>query len=57
MSTAYSQMGKRLNQVDAMKRRYDRQFKVVFDAIRALMQPPVEPKGRIGFRAREDKRE
>jgi hypothetical protein len=38
--------------LDALEKRYDAQFKVVFDAIRALMEPPaVEPKrGRIGFR-------
>ena len=37
----------------ALERKYDGQFKVVFDAIRALMEPPEEdpPKPRIGFRA------
>ncbi len=35
--------------LDAMERKYDHQFKVVFDAIRLLMAPP-EPKRRpIGF--------
>jgi hypothetical protein len=33
----------------ALERRYDVQFKVVFDAIRELMAPPVKPKRRIGF--------
>jgi hypothetical protein len=35
----------------ALEKKYDAQFKVVFDAIRALMEPlAVEPKrGRIGF--------
>jgi len=35
----------------ALEKKYDAQFKVVFDAIRALMEPPpVQPKrGRIGF--------
>lgn len=33
----------------ALERRYDTQFKVVFDAIRALMAPPAEPPKRIGF--------
>jgi hypothetical protein len=39
--------------LDALEKKYDTQFKVVFDAIRALMEPPaVEPKrGRIGFHA------
>ena len=36
----------------ALERRYDRQFKVVFDAIRQIMAPDVPPKRRrIGFRA------
>ncbi len=36
----------------ALEKKYDTQFKVVFDAIRQLMAPP-EPKKqrRIGFRA------
>ena len=40
--------------LDALEKKYDAQFKVVFDAIRQLMTPP-EPKRRpIGFRVRED---
>ena len=37
--------------VDALERKYDAQFKVVFDAIRQLMAPPSVPKrpGKIGF--------
>jgi hypothetical protein len=38
----------------ALENKYDRQFKVVFDAIRSLMQKP-EPKHReIGFTAKVD---
>jgi len=33
----------------ALERKYDTQFKVVFDAIRELMEPPVKPRRRIGF--------
>jgi len=41
------EMAKRL---DDLESKYDRQFKVVFDAIRELMTPPVPaPKRRIGF--------
>jgi hypothetical protein len=37
-----------------LERRYDRQFKVVFDAIRHMMMPDVPPKRRrIGFRPEE----
>ena len=32
-----------------LENKYDSQFKVVFDAIRRLMDPPVKPKARIGF--------
>lgn len=36
--------------LDDLESRYDRQFKVVFDAIRELMVPPQPPsKRRIGF--------
>jgi len=35
--------------LDALEAKYDRQFKVVFDAIRELMAPPALPKRRIGF--------
>jgi hypothetical protein len=40
-----------LRKLDALEKKYDAQFKVVFEAIRQLMAPPVqEPKkGRIGF--------
>jgi hypothetical protein len=33
----------------AMEKKYDAQFKAVFDAIRRLMAPTVIPKRRIGF--------
>jgi hypothetical protein len=33
----------------AMEKKYDAQFKVVFDAIRQLMSPPEKPKREIGF--------
>ena len=41
--------------LEALEKRYDAQFKVVFDAIRALMAPPVpEEKPRIGFRSPQE---
>jgi ORF6N domain len=47
--------------LDDLEAKYDAQFRVVFDAIRALMEAPPEPakKARIGFRdpnAPEDRR-
>jgi hypothetical protein len=35
--------------LDALEKKYDLQFKVVFDAIRELMKPPEHPTRRIGF--------
>lgn len=32
-----------------LEKKYDAQFKVVFEAIRDLMAPPMKPKRRIGF--------
>lgn len=39
-----------IQRLDVLESRYDQQFAVVFDAIRQLMTPPDEAKGRIGFR-------
>lgn len=36
--------------IEAMEREYDYQFKIVFDAIKKLLEPPEKPKGKIGFR-------
>ena len=35
----------------ALEKKYDAQFRVVFDAIRGLMAPPETRRRRIGFRA------
>ena len=37
-----------------MEAKYDKQFGVVFEAIRELMAPPAPPRKRIGFRAASD---
>ena len=39
----------------ALENKYDEQFKVVFDAIRALMAPTQKPKRKIGFEVKEPK--
>jgi hypothetical protein len=36
--------------LDALEKRYDGQFRVVFEAIRELMHPPTAPIKRVGFR-------
>lgn len=35
--------------LDEMERKYDAQFKVVFEAIRQLMIPPEKPRRKVGF--------
>jgi len=52
MLSAHKDLERRL---DALEERYDEQFKVVFDAIRALMKPPEKPKKKIGVEVKEGK--
>ena len=35
--------------IEEMERKYDTQFKIVFEAIKQLLKPPIKPKDRIGF--------
>ena len=35
--------------IEAIEKKYDTQFQVVFDAIKQLLTPPEKPKRRIGF--------
>jgi hypothetical protein len=42
--------------LDELESKYDRQFKVVFDAIRALMSPQLRERKEIGFRSRSVKK-
>lgn len=37
--------------LEVLERKYDTQFKVVFEVIRQMMVPPERPQRRIGFRA------
>jgi hypothetical protein len=52
MSSAHKELERRL---DTLEGRYDSQFKIIFDAIRALMEPPVTPKKKIGFEVKESR--
>ena len=44
------------HKLEALEGKYDRQFKVVFDAIRQLMSPPLPGRKQIGFRSRPVKK-
>jgi len=39
--------------LDELEKKYDKQFAIVFEAIRELMQPPEKPKKQIGFQVKE----
>ena len=53
MLASNAELSRRLDELES---KYDRQFKVVFDAIRQLMTPPVPDHKQIGFRARSLKK-
>ena len=39
-----------LRKIEKMENKYDNQFRLVFDAIKSLLAPPVKAKERIGFK-------
>ena len=51
--TSNADMARRLDQLEG---KYDRQFKVVFDAIRLMMNPKVHQRKEIGFRPKDVKK-
>ena len=53
MLASNSELSRRLDELES---KYDRQFKVVFDAIRQLMWPPVPARKQIGFGSRSVKK-
>jgi len=53
MLASNSELSRRL---DDLESKYDRQFKIVFDAIRELMSPPARVRKEIGFRPRSVKK-
>ena len=46
MLTSHSELKKK---IDEMEKKYDYQFKTVFDAIKRLIEEPAKPKRPIGF--------
>jgi len=51
MLTSNADLARKLH---ALEKKYDSQFKMVFDAIRELMTPPEKPKRKIGFQREKD---
>jgi len=52
--SSHAKLAKKL---DAMEKRYDSQFKVVFDALRKIIESPQKDKKRIGFHSGKLKKE
>ncbi len=52
MIATHKDLAKKLEELE---KKYDAQFRVVFDAIRELMVPPDEDRRKIGFTARESR--
>ena len=50
MVASHKELAKKLQELE---KKYDAQFKVVFDAIHTLLEPPKKPKRRIGFETGE----
>ena len=48
MMQSHRELSKRL---DDLEKRYDEQFRVIFEAIHQLMIPPVQKTGKMGFQA------
>jgi hypothetical protein len=53
MLTSNTELARKLDELEG---KYDRQFKIVFDAIRQLMSPPLPGRKKIGFRSRSVKK-
>jgi hypothetical protein len=51
MHSTHADLAKKL---EALEQKYDSQFRVVLEAIRALMEEPEQPERNIGFTAKEN---
>ena len=54
--STHEDLKKKLKDLEQKFEKHDKQIKLVFDAIRQLMQPPEKPKRKIGFRVEEKRR-
>ena len=57
---SYDEVRQRMQQflytkLATLEKKYDKQFKIVFDAIRALMSEEKKPKRKIGFEVKESR--
>ena len=52
MITSNTELARKLNELET---KYNSQFKIVFDAIRQLMEPPQKKRKRIGFLREKEK--
>jgi len=52
MLSAHADLARKMDEIE---KKYDAQFKAVFDAIRQLMRPPQTPPRQIGFHAKPER--
>ena len=43
-----------VRKLDSLEKKYDAQFRIVFDAIREMMIPPAKPRRKIGFEKKDE---
>ena len=53
MASSYKDI---LTKIDAMEKKYDQQFKIVFDSLRDTVIPKTKTKQKIGFFGRKEKK-
>ena len=51
MLESHTELARKLEELES---KYDKQFRIVFDALRELMAPPEPKKNPIGFHVREE---
>lgn len=50
MPASHADLARKL---DYLEKKYDAQFRIVFDAIREMMASPAKPRRKIGFEGKE----
>jgi hypothetical protein len=51
-----TELARKLEKLEKLEKEYDAKFRIVFDAIRELMDPPLNKRRRIGFRQDRDEK-
>ena len=52
---SYKELQKKIEAMERRHDKHDQHFQVVFKAIKKMLNPPVEKKGKIGFKSNKAK--